>query len=75
MKPNKDTEAEMKKKYEAHNEKVKKTIPAENLLVWNIKDGWEPLCQFLDMVSTPNETSTFSPVSFYFVQTKLNVAV
>ena len=34
-------------RYEAHNAKVKATIPPENLLVWNLKDGWEPLCKFL----------------------------
>ena len=22
-------------------------VPKENLLVWNVKDGWEPLCNFL----------------------------
>ena len=37
----------MKQKYEAHNEKVIETIPPESLLVWNLKDGWEPLCSFL----------------------------
>jgi hypothetical protein len=31
----------------AHNEMVKKTIPAEQLLVFAVKDGWEPLCTFL----------------------------
>ena len=34
-------------RYEAHNAKVKATIPSENLLVWNLKDGWEPVCNFL----------------------------
>ena len=37
----------MKQKYEAHNARVITTIPPENLLVWNLKDGWEPLCTFL----------------------------
>ena len=27
---------------------VKETVPKEHLLVWNVKDGWEPLCKFLD---------------------------
>lgn len=27
---------------------VKRTIPAENLLVFEVKDGWKPLCQFLN---------------------------
>ncbi len=35
--------------YEAHIEEVKRTIPAERLLVYEIKQGWEPLCTFLDL--------------------------
>jgi hypothetical protein len=31
----------------AHNESVKATIPASQLLVFEVKDGWEPLCKFL----------------------------
>ena len=26
---------------------VKSIVPTEYLLVWNLKDGWEPLCTFL----------------------------
>merc|ERR1711970_981246 len=44
----KNSESEMKRKHEEHNDKVQMTIPAENLLVWNLKDGWGPLCKFLD---------------------------
>ena len=33
--------------FEAHNEEVKRTIPKERLLVYDIKQGWEPLCKFL----------------------------
>ncbi len=32
----------------AHNEAVKEAIPASQLLVFAVKDGWEPLCTFLD---------------------------
>ena len=28
-------------------EQVKREIPAERLLVFEVKDGWDPLCQFL----------------------------
>ena len=35
------------KAFVAHNEAVKKTIPAAQLLVYEVKDGWEPLCKFL----------------------------
>jgi len=31
-----------------HNMYVKSKVPAENLLVWNVKDGWGPLCTFLE---------------------------
>jgi hypothetical protein len=31
----------------AHNEAVKEFVPADRLLVWEVSDGWEPLCEFL----------------------------
>ena len=31
----------------AHNESVISTIPAERLLVFEVKDGWDSLCDFL----------------------------
>jgi hypothetical protein len=34
---------------ERHNEEVKRAIPAERLLVWNVAEGWEPLCEFLEV--------------------------
>ena len=30
-------------------EQVKREIPADRLLVFEVKDGWEPLCQFLGL--------------------------
>jgi len=38
----------------AHNDAVKEAIPAHQLLVFEVKDGWEPLCTFLD-VPIPTE--------------------
>ncbi|MDH3441182.1 MAG: hypothetical protein OEM63_10545 [Gammaproteobacteria bacterium] len=32
----------------AHNDAAKETIPANQLLVFEVKQGWEPLCSFLD---------------------------
>jgi hypothetical protein len=29
------------------NEEVKRTVPADRLLVFEAKQGWEPLCEFL----------------------------
>jgi len=31
----------------AHHDAVKATIPADRLLVFEVKDGWGPLCEFL----------------------------
>lgn len=35
------------KSFDAWNEFVKKTVPPEKLLVYDVKQGWEPLCRFL----------------------------
>ena len=36
-----------KKKYREHNERVQAVVPKEKLLVYNVKQGWKPLCEFL----------------------------
>lgn len=38
----------------AHNEAVRAAIPADRLLVYAVRQGWEPLCDFLD-VPVPDE--------------------
>lgn len=40
--------------FEAHIAAVKATIPAAQLLVYQVKEGWEPLCAFLG-VPVPDE--------------------
>ena len=42
-----EKEARLKKMYKEHNENVIAKVPSDRLLVWNVKDGWEPLCDFL----------------------------
>jgi sulfotransferase family protein len=37
-----------------HTEQVKATIPPERLLVWEVGEGWEPLCEFVG-VPVPDE--------------------
>lgn len=34
-------------RFNQHIEEVKKAVPPERLLVYNVKEGWEPLCAFL----------------------------
>jgi hypothetical protein len=37
--------------FERHNEEVKKHVPSERLLIYEVKEGWEPLCEFLGVVA------------------------
>jgi hypothetical protein len=39
--------AALRKAYNAHSEAVKAAIPAKQLLLYQVRDGWEPLCAFL----------------------------
>lgn len=47
---------QLAKAFTAHNEAVKATIPAKNLLVFEVAQGWEPLCKF---VGKPVPTEAF----------------
>lgn len=35
--------------FNEHNQAVQATIPADRLLVFDVKQGWEPLCRFLGL--------------------------
>lgn len=37
----------MKKIYNQRNEEVKRTVPADQLLVYEVKNEWQPLYRFL----------------------------
>jgi len=41
-------------RFVAHNEEVKRTVPAGQLLVWEVAEGWKPLCEFIG-VPVPSE--------------------
>ena len=51
--------------FERHNESVRATIDPSRLLVFNVKEGWEPLCRFLgvdapaDAFPRLNDTASF----------------
>jgi hypothetical protein len=51
--------------FEEHNAAVRREIPADRLLVFEVAQGWEPLCSFLEVPvpATPfprlNDTVTF----------------
>jgi hypothetical protein len=49
MKTLEEFQADSKRMYHDHYEHIKKLVPPERLLVYRVgKDGWEPLCKFLD---------------------------
>jgi hypothetical protein len=33
--------------FERHNEEIKRRVPPERLLVYEVREGWGPLCEFL----------------------------
>jgi hypothetical protein len=35
--------------FKQHNAEVQRVVPAERLLVYDVKQGWEPLCRFLNV--------------------------
>lgn len=43
-----------KAQYIDWTQKVQREVPASKLLVFNVEEGWDPLCQFLD-VEVPNQ--------------------
>ncbi|HEY2632890.1 MAG TPA: sulfotransferase [Solirubrobacteraceae bacterium] len=49
-----ETPEQLMEQFEHHNEQVKASVPADRLLVWSVTEGWEPLCEFLE-VPTPAE--------------------
>nr|XP_039258419.1 uncharacterized protein LOC120334967 [Styela clava] len=48
-----EVEVLLRSRYRQHNMYVKATCPKEKLLVFNVKEGWKPLCEFLG-VEKPN---------------------
>jgi hypothetical protein len=40
-------------KWNAHIEEVKRVVPKEKLLIYDVRDGWKPLCEFLGVPEPP----------------------
>ena len=40
---------ELVRAFNSHNDAVKEAIPADRLLVFEVKEGWLPLCDFFDV--------------------------
>jgi hypothetical protein len=63
---------------ERHNEAVRAQVPAGQLLEWSPADGWEPLCEFLEVPVPPaplprvNDSATFNAMIVGTALGKLN---
>ncbi|MEJ2592365.1 MAG: sulfotransferase [Candidatus Thiodiazotropha sp.] len=42
-------ESHLIKRFQQHTDEVRNAIPASRLLVFEVRDGWEPLCEFLEL--------------------------
>jgi hypothetical protein len=42
-------DCDLAREMERFNQEVIDTIPADRLLVWSVAEGWEPLCEFLEI--------------------------
>jgi len=49
--------------YDRHNQHVIDHVPSEQLLVFNVKEGWEPLCNFLKCDIPSNQEFPHSKVN------------
>lgn len=54
-----DDPAHLSAVFEAHNANVRATIAPDRLLVFDVADGWEPLCAFLG-VAVPDVAFPFT---------------
>lgn len=44
-----DSQEEMSALMERYNQQVRAIVAPERLLVWSVAEGWEPLCEFLEV--------------------------
>ncbi len=64
--------------YEAHNKNVIDVIPKDRLLLYNVQDGWEPLCKFLDVEAKDCPTVPFpkaNTAAFLRAETNWSTAI
>jgi hypothetical protein len=43
------TSEDMQSAMERYHEEVQANVPSDRLLVWSVQEGWEPLCEFLEV--------------------------
>jgi Sulfotransferase domain len=49
LNPEDTSDESMSRALHRYHDEVQQTVPSDRLLVWSVSDGWEPLCEFLDV--------------------------
>ena len=57
--------------YKRHYDEVMKTVPSPQLLVYNVKEGWGPLCTFLEVSVPPDEPFPHANIGLDFRKMEL----
>jgi hypothetical protein len=47
--PQDTSDAALIRGLQRYHDEVQQTVPSDRLLVWSVADGWEPLCEFLEL--------------------------
>jgi len=63
--------AHAKRVFEEHNQAVIDAIPASRLLVYQLGDGWEPICRFLDLPVPDADFPHLNDTAWYRAHTGL----
>ena len=63
-----DDEKNAKRVYNEWIESVKQNVPKDKLLVYSVKEGWKPLCDFLEINDIPKEPFPRSNDSKQFLE-------
>ncbi|CAK4031462.1 Hypothetical predicted protein [Lecanosticta acicola] len=67
-----DPRAGLRKSYDAHYAKMLGNIPVDRRLCWDLSDGWDPLCSFLD-VPIPDQPFPHTHTSAEFKEKRSRV--
>ena len=67
-----DPNTDLAKMYEDWNASVIAKVPSEKLLIFNVKEGWEPLCEFLG-VAVPEQEFPRTNSTEQFQERRVNL--
>ena len=60
-----DLKTDLVEVYNEWNARVQRTVPNDNLLLFNVKEGWKPLCEFLGVPVPDKEFPKVNSTEFF----------